>query len=174
MSRRFVNTYHQKVDGKGRVSVPSSFRRVLELGDPDWKPGDRANFYINHGLDYQRRLDCYTIRAMEEIYDRIDLMEDGTDDRIEMEATFHSNSMIAEIDKDGRIIIPLELREKLGLEPDEVAKFVGRNTIFQIWKEETYQQAIGALNDRLTAGRSANYDPRVKLPSKSQPAPPED
>ena len=34
MSRRFRGESHHKVDAKGRVSIPASFRRVIEASDP--------------------------------------------------------------------------------------------------------------------------------------------
>ena len=37
MGRRFRGESHHKVDAKGRVSIPASFRRVLEAGDPNWQ-----------------------------------------------------------------------------------------------------------------------------------------
>ncbi|HKK83893.1 MAG TPA: cell division/cell wall cluster transcriptional repressor MraZ, partial [Roseovarius sp.] len=36
--RRFRGESHHKVDTKGRVSIPASFRRVLESSDPNWTP----------------------------------------------------------------------------------------------------------------------------------------
>jgi MraZ protein len=52
-----------------------------------------------------------------------------------MELTYHANSIEAQIDEDGRIILPQNLRDKLDLIPDEKARFMGRNDHFQIWKE---------------------------------------
>ena len=39
MKGRFRGESVHKVDQKGRVSVPASFRRVIEEGDPDWGAG---------------------------------------------------------------------------------------------------------------------------------------
>ncbi|MEM9123456.1 MAG: MraZ N-terminal domain-containing protein, partial [Pseudomonadota bacterium] len=39
MVRRFRGEFDQRVDGKGRMSIPASFRRVLEQGDPNWSSG---------------------------------------------------------------------------------------------------------------------------------------
>ena len=81
MARKFRGSFHQKVDGKGRVSIPASFRRVVESGDPDWTDGLRPNLVIVYGLDSQKRLDCYTLNAIEDIEDRIDLMQPGSPER---------------------------------------------------------------------------------------------
>ncbi len=161
MARRFRSTYHQKVDGKGRVSVPASFRRVIEEGDPDWSAGQRPNFIIVFGLKYQKRLDCFTMNAMEEIDRRIDAMEPGTDARRTLERIYHAHSIEAQIDEDGRIILPQNLRDKLVLVPDEKARFVGLNDHFQVWKNETYESVYGPDDDDFAEDQPPDYDPRI-------------
>ena len=51
--RRFRGEFHQKVDGKGRVSIPADFRRVLESGDPSWSDGKAPEFVIVY-VDHRR------------------------------------------------------------------------------------------------------------------------
>ena len=41
--RRFRGEAENKVDNKGRVSIPAAFRRILEEGDPDWSSGLHPN-----------------------------------------------------------------------------------------------------------------------------------
>ncbi len=168
MARRFRSTYHQKVDGKGRVSVPASFRRVIEDGDPDWSAGQRPNFIIVFGLRYQKRLDCFTMNAMEEIDQRIDEMEPGSEDRKMLERIYHAHSIEAQIDEDGRIILSQNLRDKLQLVPDEKARFVGSNDHFQVWKEETYVSVYGADDDEISEDRPPDYDPRILFSKRKQ------
>ena len=129
MARRFRGSFHQKVDGKGRVSIPASFRRVVEAGDPDWTEGLRPNLVIVYGLDSQKRLDCYTLNAIEDIEERIDMMQPGSPERETLELTFHGHAADAQIDEDGRIVLPQRLRDKLGLEPNEAALFMARAII---------------------------------------------
>ena len=47
MARRFRGEIVQKVDGKGRVSIPAAFRRVLEQGDPEWTEGLRPELVLS-------------------------------------------------------------------------------------------------------------------------------
>ena len=49
MTDRFRGEGIHKVDGKGRVSIPVLFRRVLESGDPDWTEGLNPNAVIVYG-----------------------------------------------------------------------------------------------------------------------------
>ena len=42
----FTGEHTQKVDGKGRMSIPADFRRVLEAGDPEWTTGLSPRMYL--------------------------------------------------------------------------------------------------------------------------------
>ncbi len=72
MSRRFRGESHNKVDAKGRVSIPASFRRVLEAGDPTWKSGENPELVIVYGDHRRSYLECYTMQAIEEVDDKIE------------------------------------------------------------------------------------------------------
>ncbi len=161
MAPKFRGTHHQKVDGKGRVSVPATFRRVIEQGDPAWSEGQRPNFIIVYGLKYQKRLDCFTIRAMEEIDRNIDQLPPGSRTRKRLERIYHAHSQEAQIDEDGRIILSQGLRDKLELIPDEKARFMGMNDHFQIWKNETYDIVFAEDEDDEDEDLGPDYDPRI-------------
>ena len=57
VARVFRGEFHQKVDGKGRVSIPAGFRRVLESQDPDWQTGKRPRFVIVYGDERRKHLE---------------------------------------------------------------------------------------------------------------------
>ena len=67
LGRRFRGESHHKVDSKGRVSIPASFRRVLEAADPNWQPGQNPELVIVYGDQRRNFLECYTIEAIEEV-----------------------------------------------------------------------------------------------------------
>ncbi|MCL1628884.1 MULTISPECIES: division/cell wall cluster transcriptional repressor MraZ [Roseinatronobacter] len=166
MARKFRGSFHQKVDGKGRVSIPASFRRVVESGDPDWTDGLRPNLVIVYGLDSQKRLDCYTLNAIEDIEDRIDLMQPGSPERETLELTFHGHAADVQIDEDGRIVLPQRLRDKLELEPNEAAFFIAKGDHFQIWKEDTFKVVKSSRTDVFLADQAPDFDARIHLPPR--------
>lgn len=170
MARRFRGSFHQKVDGKGRVSIPASFRRVIEEGDPDWTDGLRPNLVIVYGLDSQQRLDCYTLNGIEDIEDRIDMMQPGSPERETLELTFHGHAADAQIDEDGRIVLPQRLRDKLGLEPNEAALFIARGDHFQVWKDETFNAVKSRRTQVFLADQDPDFDPRIHLPARRERA----
>lgn len=166
VARRFRGEFHQKVDGKGRVSIPSRFRRVVELGDPDWSDGKRPNLIVVYGLPSQRSLDCYTVEAMEEIDARIDLLQPGSKQRKLLERIFQGHSLEAVIDEDGRIVLPARQRDKIGLESE--AYFIAAGDHFEIWKPETYAETevakAEAWLEEQEEAQDEDFDPRMLLP----------
>ena len=158
----FRGEYHQRVDGKGRVSIPALFRRVIEAGDPDWKDGLRPNLVLVYGTEFHKRIDGFTMQAIEEIDRRIHLMKKGSEDRKMLERIYHGHSFPTQIDEDGRIILPQKLREKLGL--TDAAYFIGASDRFELWKPETFEALEGAKVDAWLAGQEEGFDPDLLLP----------
>lgn len=137
MARRFRGEFHQKVDGKGRVSIPAQFRRVLESGDPGWSEGKTPEFVIVYGDQRRKFLECYTIDAIEQVEDRIAEMPRGSQKRRALERMISGYSTEITVDDTGRIVLAKKLRDKIGL--DDQAFFIASVDTFQIWKPETYE-----------------------------------
>lgn len=162
MARRFRGEFDQTIDGKGRVSVPAPFRRVIEACDPGWVEGKRPQLVIVYGSEKQRFLDCYTIEAIEEIDARIDLMPKGSKERKVMERLFNGYSADAEVLEDGRVVLPAKLRKKLDL--GDKAFFIAAGDHFQLWKPETYQEVESAAVDEWLDDMGDDFDPMSLLP----------
>ena len=71
MARRFRGESDHKVDTKGRVSIPASFRRVIEACDPEWTEGLAPRIIIVYGGATRDYLEGFTIEAMNEVDDKI-------------------------------------------------------------------------------------------------------
>jgi MraZ protein len=163
VARRFRGSETFKVDAKGRVSIPASFRRVIEACDPDWAPTNRPNIVIVYGGPQQNWLQVYTMEAIAEIDEQIDLMQRGSPERAEIEELMYGQSHEAQIDDDGRLVLPQKLREKIGLKNE--AFFVSAGTSFKIWDPATYEAEQSELFAERTAQRPKGYDPLVNLPT---------
>lgn len=159
MARRFRGEIVQKVDGKGRVSIPAPFRRVLEAGDPDWTEGLRPELILVYGGQAQKYIEGYTVRAMEDIEDAIEAMPYG-DDRSAIEMNTLTKSLQMNIDDTGRIILNPMMIDKLGLDGEAV--FAGTLKTFQIWHPDTYADHVAAKEAALNA-RGDGYDLRQVL-----------
>lgn len=139
MSRRFRGSDTFKVDGKGRVSIPAQFRRVLEAGDPDWTEGLNPTLVIVAGDEDQPYLDCYTVEAMAEIDAKISRMPRFSEARDYLEDHFNGTSVETSVDETGRLVLPAKLRGKIGLK--DAAFFMAKGDRFEIWHPDTHAQA---------------------------------
>ncbi len=161
MSRRFRGESHHKVDAKGRVSIPASFRRVIEASDPNWSSGDAPELVIVYGDHRRNYLECYTMEAIEEVDAKIDALPRGSMERKMLQRLFHGQSFPTSVDETGRLVLPAKLRQKIGLEGE--AFFIAAGDTFQIWNPETYEQEEAAKTEAWLDELPQDFDPLVYL-----------
>ena len=153
MSEAFRGEFNQKVDGKARVSIPAAFRRALQAGDPGCTDGTRPKFVIVYGDEGRRFLECYTMSGIKRIEKLVRMLPLGTPRRRYLERNMITMSLIAEVDEEGRIVLPPKAREKIALSADEMKEgvettFAGALESFQIWKRSSYEaDQVGAAAD---------------------------
>ena len=161
VARRFRGESSHKVDAKGRMSIPASFRRVLEVGDPDWAEGLNPQLVIVYGDHRKKHLDCYTVEAFTSIEDDILAMPRGSEERRILSHTILVQSLTTDVDKDGRIVLPIRQRQKIDL--DNEAFFISAGDHFQIWKPQTYDADMMASTEAYLDKQPENFDPLILL-----------
>ncbi|MGY6632587.1 MAG: division/cell wall cluster transcriptional repressor MraZ [Alkalilacustris sp.] len=161
MARRFRGQFPQKVDAKGRVSIPAQFRRVLEACDPDWSDGIRPNLVLHADPRAPAFLTGYTIEAMDDIDRRVDALPRASAERKLLEQFVHSQSHPTQLDDDGRIVLPQRLRDRLALTGD--ALFVGVGDSFRIWHPDAFAAEEARIEEYLAA-QGPDFDPLSLLP----------
>ncbi|MDC0736920.1 division/cell wall cluster transcriptional repressor MraZ [Cognatishimia sp. SS12] len=166
MARRFRGESQHKVDAKGRVSIPASFRRVLEASDPNWKSGETPELVIVYGDHRRNYLECYTIEAIEEVDDKIDALPRGSMERKMLQRLFHGQSFPTAVDETGRLVLPAKLRQKIGLEKE--AFFIAAGDTFQIWKPETYEQDELSKTEEWLEDLPDDIDPLIFLDQQKE------
>lgn len=157
MARRFRGESHHKVDTKGRVSIPASFRRVLEAGDPAWTEGLNPELVIVYGDHRRKFLECYTMEAIGEVDDKIDALPRGSRERKILQQLFHGQSFPTTVDETGRLVLPAKLRQKIDL--DGEAFFIAAGDTFQIWKPATYDEEELAKTEAYLDELPDDFDP---------------
>jgi len=157
LGRRFRGESHHKVDSKGRVSIPASFRRVLEACDPNWQPGDAPELVIVYGDQRRQYLECYTMEAIEEVDAKIAALPRGSKGRKILERMFNGQSLPTTVDETGRLVLPAKLRQKIDL--DGEAFFIASGDTFQIWKPETYEEVEMAEAEKMMEDLPEDFDP---------------
>ena len=162
MGLSFRGEFDQKVDGKGRMSIPADFRRVLESGDPDF-PEKTANprMVVLYGPHLKNCLQAYTIDDMAEIEAGIRSLPRGSDARKQASRMILGKSWETEVDRDGRIVLPKARREQIDL--DGLSTMVAMGDHFEIWNAETYESEEGAEFKAYLEKMPENFDPMSLL-----------
>ena len=120
----FVATYANRLDQKGRVSVPAPFRAVLAREGQD-------GLYCYPALD-RPALDGGGARLQQAIAELLAIFETFSEDHESLATAFYGESRVLKIDPDGRVILPEEFRAYAGI--GDSAIFVGQGFKFQIWE----------------------------------------
>lgn len=128
---RFVSTFTNKIDAKGRVSVPASFRAVLE------RDGYAGGIYCYPSLDAPA-LDAGGERLAQKIDRLLRGLPDYSDERDELSVALYGDVQVLTIDGDGRIVLPHELRTHADL--SAAVTFVGLGDKFQMWQPERFAE----------------------------------
>ena len=136
---QFVSTFTNKVDKKGRVSVPATFRAVLARDG-----GDRV--YCYPSLDAEA-LDAGGDRLIGKIDELLEQLAPYSDERDQLATALYGESEVLKIDGDGRTIIPSRMREFAGITNEVV--FVGLGSKFQIWEPERFEAHRAAARKRV-------------------------
>ena len=123
--------YKHSIDAKGRLAMPARLRE--ELGE---------RFTVTKGLD--GCLAVYPEKEWEALEDRIRGLGNGEKAR-RVKRYYFANAFDAQLDAQGRILIPANLREFADLQKDVVV--IGQLDHAEIWNSEkwrVYNEAIDA------------------------------
>ena len=138
MGLSFRGEFDQKVDAKGRMSIPSDFRAVLADGDPRCPENPLPRMVVLHGAHLKGCLHVYTIEAMAEIEEGIKRLPRASLERKKASRKILGKSWETEVDKDGRIVLPQRLRQQIGLGGQATMTAMG--DYFELWDAETYSR----------------------------------
>lgn len=128
----FTGEYQHTLDGKGRVIIPSRLRDGL---------GDR--FVITRGLD--QCLFVYPNSEWVRLEQKLKQLPFTKSDSRAFTRLFFSGAMEVEADKQGRILIPNNLREYAGIEKEVM--FIGVSNRVEVWSEEAWKGYFEQANE---------------------------
>ncbi len=164
VARKFRGTETVKVDGKGRMSIPARLRRVFDAGDPSFAGSNagRTQLVAVYGPDWWNWLELYTVEAIEEIDEQIDRLPRGSQERRWLELLMNGQSTDLEIDREGRLVLPAKLRDKLGFAEGTETIFESRGDYIQVYHPDERPKDVQALED-FASQHGPEFDPRVFL-----------
>jgi MraZ protein len=153
----FRGAFPQKVDSKGRVSIPADFRRVLELGDPAFAQTQTPRLVLLYGPHLKNCLHVYTIDAMAQIERDINALPRGSVQRKMASRMILSNSWETTVDRDGRIVLPKERRLQINLGAEAYMAAMG--DYFEIWDSAAYAADADAEVQAFLDAQEDGFDP---------------
>ncbi len=119
----FLSKYQNKIDKKGRVSVPSAFRSVLSE--------DKFNGIVVYPSFKNNCIEACSMNHLQDIYKIIQNLDPYSEERDAFETIVMGESIQLQFDSEGRVIIPAPLIVQVGI--SEQAFFVGKGLVFEIW-----------------------------------------
>ena len=125
----FVGKFLNKIDKKGRVSVPALWRPKLL--------GEGFSGIVAQLTNGYNSLDGYSKNFLERYQDWLDKQDPHIEGN-EYEATLIFGSSMLPFDREGRVLLPDLIRKKAQLEND--ALFVGMGRRFRIWNPLSFEK----------------------------------
>tara|TARA_S200000501_G_scaffold220507_1_gene206925 strand:+ start:238 stop:687 length:450 start_codon:yes stop_codon:yes gene_type:complete len=142
----FLSSYENKLDKKGRVSVPASFRsHINSMG---------YNGFITYPSFNHDALEACSQDRIEKLSNTIDTLNPFEEKRDYFATSILSESVNLQFDTEGRVLIPNKLLSHAKIKSNIM--FVGLGKTFQIWDPKLFEKF------KLLAGKKA-FQNRSKL-----------
>jgi MraZ protein len=154
----FVGTVVNRIDRKGRVSVPASFRAAVA--------GASFSGIIAFPSFKRSLLECCAADFMEQLALSLYEVDTFSDRQDDLAATIFAEAHQLPFDSEGRIMLPQALLDHAGL--TEMAAFVGQGPRFQIWEPKAREAFAKEARER---ARSQGMTVKVRPPQGPERAP---
>ena len=128
----FAGSHLLTIDDKGRLAIPARFRQQL---------AEKYGPQVFIARSNQPCVEIYPASEFASIVGQIERLEDRRKADLLTRAII-GNALEAEIDKQGRVLLPPLLRKLAKLESQAVA--VGQNKRIEIWSEDIWVEKSGA------------------------------
>ena len=128
----FIGRYLNKVDKKGRVSVPAGWR-------PSLISKDFSGIIAQSSLS-EKAVDAYPRDYLELLQGKLDLNDPLLEEN-EYESTVLFGGSVLSFDSEGRVVLSDLLRNEINLASE--ALFVGMGRRFRIWNPNIFNEYLG-------------------------------
>ena len=134
----FMSKYNHTIDPKGRLIIPSKYREIL---------GDE--FVVSKGMD--GCLFVYANETWKEFEAKLAALPLVNRQARQLARFFLSGAQYVTVDKQGRILVPQDLRDFAGLEKDVVLSGMGSR--IEVWSLEKWNEVNSQVDiDEISEG----------------------
>ena len=140
----FLSSFENKIDKKGRVSVPATFRSHLNsMG---------YNGFISYPSFNHNALEACSQDRIEKLSSAIDSLNPFEEKRDYFATSVLSESENLQFDTEGRVLIPEKLLNHAKIK--SVVLFVGLGKTFQIWEPKNFNKFKSIARKKAFQNRS--------------------
>jgi MraZ protein len=140
----FVSTFINKIDKKGRVSLPSMFRSAL--------PKDHKNEIILSKSLRNKTIDGLSVLRVKEIASRINNLDFFSEEHEDFTTSIFSEMLLTNLDKEGRFLLPEKLKDYANIK--EEVTFIGQGYYFQIVNPKVATELQNKSRTRLNLNKN--------------------
>ena len=144
----FLSNFENKMDSKGRISVPAGFRAALNA--------EQFAGVVLYRSFTNKCIEGLAMSRMEKMANATDQMGVFDQELDDLSAMLFADARALQFDSAGRIMLPTDLAEHAGIKDNAI--FVGRGNSFQIWEPNAFKQAQKKSLESLRSTR-----PNLKL-----------
>ena len=136
---RFVSNFTNRLDAKGRVSIPASFRAVLARDGHE-------GLYVHPTLD-SPALDAGGNALLGEIDAFLSTRPAYSEEREQFSIALLGTSEILKLDGEGRVSLTESVKAHAGI--TDAVTFVGLGHKFQMWEPERFRTHLEEARERV-------------------------
>jgi MraZ protein len=131
----FLGEFSHIIDDKGRLTLPAKYRTDLGHG-----------VVVTRGVD--KCLFIFTAEEFQRLADQIGQLPMTQSEARELSRHFFSGASDVELDKQGRVLIPQNLRDYAGLDGEVMV--TGINTRIEVWDVKAWDQVRAGFESNAT------------------------
>lgn len=131
--RQFVGNFTNKVDTKGRVSIPAPFRALL-------RDAEGATHLILRPSGHNKCIDAWPVELFHSLapaHSAVNPFDPEADRRYR---ALFGRAMEPQVDEQGRMILPPKLAQHAGI--DGEVMFIGAGPRFEIWEPAAGERSL--------------------------------
>jgi MraZ protein len=142
----FLATHTNRIDGKGRVSLPAPFRSALAARS--------SQGVMIYKSPWDSAIEGVTVERMAQMHAGLESLSANDPKRAYFELTIFGTAQNLQLDSEGRCALPKALLEKIGIKAETGAEiaFLGRGATFQIWEPGKLAAKTEEAAEKLLAG----------------------
>jgi MraZ protein len=128
----FLGRHAHNLDEKGRLAIPARFRDLLADG-----------LVLTRGID--QCIAAYPRAAWDRLAEQVNALSMADRDARQFRRMVFAEAADVALDRQGRIMVPPELRRYAGIERETV--IVGVHTSIEIWSPSRWDEVSGQVED---------------------------